>query len=261
MEYDIHLYLILHPNVALVGSQYPPDKFSEHYTSGSTRFHAGKVIFAELDPDFRHPYFPISELLPEIKAHTDGRPKATKFISSYRVLEHIDLDFIRTLHLVTPQGDLLSLEPGHCHPSSETRAVRIYAEIAPLRMLVLSNDGISQFGSYISDPDNPKGAPKIFYTQIDIDIETFMEEFEKNPFKQTPIQSIHPSKLRDAWLEIKDKPEKNTKGLCLDSSIDHIGYRYIKHGFIFAGRGRQLCFPVPSLEELERKHYKFWKHL
>ncbi len=261
MSHPVHLYLILHPNVALVGSQYPPEKFSEHYTSGSSRYYSGKVIFAEIDPGFRHPYFPIGELLPEIRPHEDGRPKATKFISSYRVLEHIDLDFVQTLHLVNPEGDCLSLPPGAISRKEDEKSVRIYAEIAPLRMLVLSRYDCSSFGRYITDPDNPKGAPKLFYTQIELDIEAFLEEFEQNPFKQTPIKSIHPSSLRDAFEEIRSTPEKHTKGLCLDSSIDYISYRYIRKGFIFAGGGRQLSFPLPEIGEIEKSNYRFWKHM
>lgn len=261
MSNDVHLYLILHPNVALVGSQYPPEKFSEHYTSGSSRYYSGKVIFAELDPDFRHPYFPIGQLLPEVKPHPDGRPKATKFIASYRVLEHIDFDFIRNLHLVTPEGDCLSLSGSDAECRMEETGIRIYAEIAPLRMLVLSRYGMREFGEYITSPDNPKGAPKLFFTQVDIDIEAFLQELDENPFKQAPIKSIHPSSLRDAFLELQKSPEKHTKGLCLDSSLDYIGYRYIRRGFVFAGGGKQICFPLPKQEELEQINYRFWKHM
>ncbi len=261
MSEQVYLYLILHPNVALVGSNYPPEKFSEHYTSGSSRYYSGKVIFAELDPDFRHPFFPIDTLLPDIVPHEDGRPKATKFIASYRVLEHIDIDCIRTLHLVTPEGDCLSLSASTTECEMEEEGIRIYAEIAPLRMLVLSNYGIREYGEYITRPDNPKGAPKLFFTQVDIDIEAFLQELEENPFKQAPIKSIHPSSLRDAYQEIKETPDKHTKGLCLDSSLDYIGYRYIRRGFVFAGGGKQICFPLPKQEELERINYRFWKHM
>jgi hypothetical protein len=261
MEHAVHLYLILHPNVALVGSQYPPEKFSEHYTSGSSRYYSGKVIFAELDPEFRHPFFPITEMLPEIAPHPDGRPKATKFISSYRVLEHIDLDSVRTLHLVNPEGDCMPIHAGgSCIEEKEDR-VKIYAEIAPLRMLVLSSYGIKAFGDYITDQDNPKGAPTLFYTQIDLDIDAFLADFEKNPFRQAPIKSIHPSSLRDAYLEIKENPDKHTKGLCLDSSLDYISYRHIRKGFMFSSGGKNLCFNMPELSVIERDHYRFWKHM
>ncbi len=262
MEYKNHLYLILHPNLALVGSHYEPQQFSLHYTSGSSRYYSGKVIFAELDPDFRDPFFPIDEMLKEMVPHEDGRPKATKFVSSYRVLEHVDLDAIETLHLVTPEGDCLSLEPKSFDKiDPEHRQVRIFAEIAPLRMLVLSDYGAAEYGQYITEPNNTKGAPKLFYTQIDLDIEDFLTQLKENPFKESPVKSIHPTSLRDAYMELKKYPDKHTKGLCLDSSLDQISYKFIRGGFTFADQQKKRCFAMPSLDEIERMNYKFWKHM
>jgi hypothetical protein len=261
MEYAKRLYLILHPNTALVGSQYEPERFAQHYTAGSSRYYSGKVIFAELDPDFRHPFFPIEEMMEELVPHENGRPKATKFISSYRVLEHVDFESIRTLYLVTPEGDCMPLEPAPIEDRHEEGWVQIYAEIAPLRMLVLSDYDVREFGEYITDPDNPKGAPSIFYTQIELDIREFLQSLEENPFKETPIKSIHPTSLRDAFHELKNTANKHTKGLCLDSSLDQFSFRYIRGGFTFAKQGTQKCFRMPDLHTIERNYYKFWKHM
>lgn len=263
MEYKKHLYLILHPNLALVGSQLDIQHFADHYTSGSSRYYSGKVIFAEIDPGFRHPYFRTQDMLDDLIPHKeDGRPKATKFISSYRVLEHMDFDAIQTLNLVTPEGDVLTLQPDNsiC-PNTKDKEIRIFAEMAPLRMLVLSDYSVRDFGQYITAPDNPKGAPALFYTQIDMDLEDFLQEFDKHPFKEAPIRSIHPSKLRDAYFELKENPEKHTKGLCLDSSIDQSSYRYVKDGFTFASQKQTRCFSMPPMDEIERNNYKFWKHM
>lgn len=263
MEYKNRMYLILHPNLALVGSQLEPTQFADHYTSGSSRYYSGKVIFAEIDSGFRHPYFPIEEMMKELKPHPeDGRPKATKFISSYRVLEHIDFDAITSLHLGTPEGDVLTLpSENQACPEEDSGEIRIYAEMAPLRMLVLSDYSVKDFGRYITDPDNPKGAPAIFFTQIDLDVKDFVESIEAHPFRESPIKSIHPSRLRDAYLELKNSPDKHTKGLCLDSSIDQSSYKFVRQGFTFASGKQSKCFYMPSLEDIERNNYKFWKHM
>lgn len=263
MEYKRRLYLVLHPNLALVGSQLDPPQFADHYTSGSSRYSCGKVIFSEIDPEFRHPHFSIPEMMEALVPHPeDGRPKATKFISSHLVLEHMDFDAIQTLNLVTPEGDVLTLEPDAavCSDSME-KEIRIFAEIAPLRMLVLSDYSVTEFGNYITAPDNPKGAPSLFYTQIDMNLNDFIERIEKHPFRETPIRSIHPSRLRDAYSELKNNPDKHTKGLCLDSSIDQISYRYIGEGFTFVSQKQTKCFRMPSLDYVERSNYKFWKHM
>ncbi|MFP4180032.1 MAG: hypothetical protein ACLFSA_08270 [Spirochaetaceae bacterium] len=263
MEYEKRLYLVLHPNLALVGSQLDPVHFADHYTSGSSRYHSGKVIFAEIDSGFRHPFFPIDETMKELVPHEeDGRPKATKFIASYRVLEHMELDAIISLHLVTAEGDLLTIPPQNAKcPEGGSGQIHIYAEIAPLRMLVMSDYNVHEFGEFITSPNNPKGAPALFFTQIDLDVEDFVSQFEKHPFKESPIKTIHPSTLRDAYRELKSYPDKHNKGLCLDSSIDQSSYKYVRQGFNFASKGKIKCFSMPSLKDIERNNYKFWKHM
>ena len=69
----------------------PPEEFGKHYTVGSSRFFHGQVVFAEIDIGFRNDYFPIDRTLTEVKPKPDGTPKRTKFIKTYRVLEHLDL--------------------------------------------------------------------------------------------------------------------------------------------------------------------------
>ena len=261
MNYENHLYIIMHPNPSLVGSQYSPEQFAAHYMSGSTRHYQGKVIFAELDINYRHPYFKIEEGLREMKPHSDGRPKATKFICTYRVLEHVDFSAIRKLYLTTPSAAVLGLEPEPYEKKHKPDFLRLFAEIVPTRMLVLTKMNFPQFGTYITDPTNPKGVPKIFYTQIDFDIDKFMEDFVDNPFLSTPIPSVHPSKLRDAVIELKEKPEKTTKGLSLDSNLNRKSYKYIRHGFMFASQNDTKFFPMPDLEEIERKNFNFWRDM
>ncbi len=261
MEYRNRLYVVLHPNVALIGSQLEPEDFARHYSSGPTRYYFGKVIFAEIDPEYRHPFFDIEGILPELKPHEDGRPKATKFISSYRVLEHIDLDVIRRLHLATREGYVQSLEPAGHSETQEQGTVRILAEIAPIRMMVLSDYDFEQFSQHVTDPKYRKGAPAIFYTQLDVDVEQFVENLEDNPFLQSPVLSIHPSSLRDAFFELEKYPDKHTKGLCVDSSMDAVSYKQIRYGFMFASREKTKFFPMPELRELEDENYRFWKSM
>ncbi len=262
MEYHNRLYLILHPNLSLVGSQYSPERFARHYVSGSTRHYQGKVIFAELDPGFRHPYFPIDKALAQMEPHEDGRPKATKFISIYRVLEHIDLEAIQRLYLMCPEAACLELAPrseSDIQGRSE-EVLRIYAEIAPIRMLVLSRLGFLDFGRSVIDPDALRNVPTLFYTQLEFDADQFLSEFEDDPVMPSPIPELHPSKLRDAIRELKTKPSKVSKGLALDASFDRIAYRLVRHGFMFVSQiGQHRFFRMPSSHEIEQTNYRFWR--
>ena len=261
MEYQNHIYMIQHPNYSLVGSQYSPEEFAAHYMSGSTRHYDGKVVFAELDLDYRNDFFDIDRGIKGLVPHADGRPKATKFISTYRVLEHVDLSAIRRLYLTTPSAVVLGLDPEPYTTEHKPDFIRIFAEISPIRMLVLTKMSFPEFGKAITDPANPKGVPSIFYTQIELDIKEFMVEIEKNPFLAMPFPNVHPSKLRDAVIELRDIPDKQTKGLSLDSNLNRMSYRSLRHGFMFATQSDSRFFRLPSPEEIEDINYRFFRDM
>ncbi|AFG37766.1 hypothetical protein [Spirochaeta africana] len=262
MEYTNHLYLILYPNPSLVASQYNPQQFARHYISGSTRYYDGKVLFAEIDINYRHPHFAIEEGLAQLVPHEDGRPKATKFISIYRVLEHIDFDAIQKLYLTSPEAAVLELEPANDDVKTrEPGILRIFAEITPLRMLVLTKLDFIEFGRSITAENDMRSVPSLFYTQLEFDTESFLQDFEHNPLMQPPIPGLHPSKLRDAIFELQSSRDKTSKGLALDSSFDKIPYRFIRHGFMFAAGSRYRFFRMPANRDIEESNYKFWKSM
>jgi hypothetical protein len=260
MEYQNRLYVILHPTTALIGSQYTAEQLARHYTVGPTRHYRGKVLFAEVDLAFRNPYFRIDAALADLVPHEDGRPKATKFISTYRVLEHLDLSALKNLYLTSAEGHCLEIEPGP--PPGDTReGESIYAEISPLRMLVLSRLDFVAFGSFITDPENSIGAPKFLYTQIELNIPEFMAEYEQNPFMQPPIANLHPAVLRDAVKELRTVGYKSNKGLSLRSNLDNVSYKMISKGFMFASQQERMFYPFPPLAEIEKKNLKFWRSM
>ena len=258
MNYENRMYMILYPNSALIASQYDPEMFARHYTSGSSRHYSGKVIFTEVDVDYRNDFLDIESILKDLEPHKDGRPKATKFIASYRVLEHVELSAIGRLYISTEEGHCIGIDRGGCK-EHEDGFIRVYAEIAPMHMLVMSRLTPLNFGRYITDPNNRKSAPSQFYTQLDINLVEFLEEFEKNPFKPSPIPSMHPSTIRDGFHELMSHPNKKTKGMALDSSMDNISYRLLRNGFTFAARGECLFYPIPTHGEIEAANFKFWR--
>ena len=259
MDYKIRLYMILYPHNALIASQLEPALLARHYTAGSSRHYRGKVIFAEISSDYRNEFFDIDEILPTVRPHDDGRPKATKFIASYRVLEHVEFGAIERLFLATQEGYCIGIDPAPFDYDPTDKQARIFAEITPLRMLVLSKADFRGFGQYITNPDNPKSAPNQFYTQLDLDIPDFLSEFEVNPFRPSPFPNVHPSILRDAFLELNQLPDKKHKGIGLDSSLDQISYKLIRRGFMFANQKTNLFFPMPATSAIETQHYKFWR--
>ena len=79
---EVHLYVIMWPNYALVASNLPPDEFGKHYTLGSSRYFHGQVVFAEIDPNYRHDFLKIDKYIGEVKPDASGTPKRTKFIAT-----------------------------------------------------------------------------------------------------------------------------------------------------------------------------------
>lgn len=182
--YQPHLYMICYPNSALVLSQLSPDDFGFRYNYGSASFYSGKLIFAEIDINYRHPYFQIEEALTRLKPHKDGRPKATKYISSYRVLEHIDIDAIKTLYIANADGSCYPLPPGDFHHLPSGSDIRVYAELSPLRMLTLAKYSMLEFGRWFTNPENPISVPRLMYLQVTLDVDSFLKSFETDPLPQ-----------------------------------------------------------------------------
>lgn len=254
-----HLYVILHPINALVASQLSPEQFAEHYAVGSTKHYEGKVIFAELDPAFRDPYFEIDHYLDQTVAHPDGSPKKTKFICSYGVLEHIDLKAILALYLVTTSGKALQLKAQPYTAVNEPGLVRIYQEICPLTNLVASTLDQRAFARYITTGTRSKGAPKILFTQYEFDVAAFMQRNHNRDMLTCPIPGTFPNLLYDYMADLKEHSEKKTKTISLNSTLTVASWRLFRHGFWF-GHGEELVyFHMPEQDVLERDHYAWWR--
>lgn len=261
---NTHLYVIMHPNYALVASQLEPTDFGRHYTTGSSRYYSGKVIFAEIDKNYRNDFFKIDELLKEVVPAADGSPKRTKFIATYRVLEHIDLSAFKDLYVTSVEGEVLALQQAPYERHHDSGYIRTFQGISPFRSLVLSYMTPPEFGEYVTDSDQPKGAPKVVFTQIDLDVADFLRHIEANPFHHSPLPNVHPQKLRDQILEIKGNPAKRTKGISLDSAIDDLSFLRLRNGFWIASNGFEgdiIYYPIPDAAELEQKHYAFYKSI
>lgn len=259
-EYQKHLYAIMHPNPSLVASQLGPLDFGKQYSIGTKRFYQGKLLFIEVDPAFRHPFFPIDEYLAKTVTKPDGSPKRTKIISSYRVLEHLDLEALGSLYAVTVSGATLKIDKAEYEPvTAESGSIRLIQEINPLELLVATTHDHRSFGAYLTSANNPKGAPKLFFTELELDVDAFLEGWETNPFMPAPIPGIHPQKLSVALKFLKSSTEYKTATLGLASVLDHVLYRSLKKGF-FLSHGEKLnYYPFPSDEVLQRDHYAWYR--
>ncbi|MGL1892997.1 MAG: hypothetical protein OCD02_15290 [Spirochaetaceae bacterium] len=255
-----HIYVVLHPNNILIASGLTPEQLGKHYLTGSNQNFNGKLIFAEIDINFRHPYFDIDWALEKTVPHADGRPKSTKFISSYRVLEHIDFSAIKSLYLANSTGAVMELKSQEYKGGKNPSAFKIFAGITPLKILAMSTKSFVDYGNDLT-ADTRKGAPKFFYTQIEFDAVEFQKEFKENPLLPSPIQGVHPSILDNSIEEIMTTPDKISKGIKLHSSFHEFPSRLIRHGFMFTSENEHKYFPMPSLADIEENFYQYYKSM
>jgi hypothetical protein len=267
MDEGRHLYLIAHPNHSLVASQLDHERFIKHYVRESSRYFEGKLLFVEIDPDFRHPYFDVEGAYAQLKPHEDGSPKATKFISSYRVLEHVGFEAMGTLYLCDASGGYVALESALADPARDAadsacgEELRVILEVDPVRFIVLTKLGLIEYARFATDPANSKGAPRMLYTELDLAVDDFIRETEESPYVTSFFPGIHPERLRAGIDELRRSPSKEVKGISLCCPFDRLSYKLLRDGFVFASREGLKYYPLLPLDEVERRHHKFWKNM
>ena len=248
----IHLYLSMIPE-ALIASMLTPEEFGVYYAVGTRKKARGQAIFFELDPDFRHDFFRIEEGIRRCVPHEDGSPKRSIYISVYRVLEHVSLDAIQKLYLVTQDGRVLGLESSEEVPE-DTAGLHLYQEIAPVHPLVVSTLGPREFYELIvKNPVSLLSLPAICF--VELRLGELAKDPEYGAVRDLPYSNIE--HLRQCLMELRTKTV-HTK------MVDRIHpssfpYRMIKNGIFVGNAERLIYFPLPSREELRAKHYRWWR--
>jgi hypothetical protein len=257
-NFQKHLYCLIYPNSALVASELDPKAFGRHYAISYPKNYKGKVVFVEVDINFRNDYFLIDEKLAECY-HDDGRPKKTKFISSYRILEHIDIEAFQDMYLITTGGKALKLnkQEGEYHIPHQEEKIRVFQLMSPLYYLIATSYTPPEFGKFLAN-DRTKGVPKSAMIQIDIDPDSIIDTSGREILYSSPLPGVHPGYLRAAFLELKRKgPDKRTKTISLKSIFDNIPFIKIRHGIWINEKDKRIYYPMPSITELEESHY-YW---
>jgi hypothetical protein len=221
----------------------------------------GNFLFVEVDHNFRNDFFRIEEAYKELLPHSDGRPKATKFICSYRTLEHIDFDYFLNLYYCNSLGNYIELESGEFDPAVRGDEMRILIDLAPLKIVCLTRRNFIEYGEFSINPESYVSVPSILYTQVNFDIDGFLSGFEENPFIPLSIPGIHPARMRDAILELRGSDSKKNKGISLNCPFDKISYRALRRGFMFSSLGKIRFYPLIPMNEVEKNFYKFWKSM
>lgn len=248
----VHLYLSLIPE-ALIASMLSPEEFGVYYAVGTHKKLHGQAMFIELDPDFRSDAFRIDEGIKRCVPHSDGTPKRSVYISAYRALEHVPLEAFRKLHLVTAYGEVLPLEASSDYPQDEGE-LHMYQEIAPVQPLVVSTQAPVDFFEFITkDPESLIHLPAICF--VELKLGELAADPEHGAVRDLPYSYIH--HLRECLVEVSTKTIQN-KMVNRVQPIE-FPYRMVKSG-VFVGNLTGLAyFPMPSLDELRGKHFRWWR--
>ena len=69
-------------------------------------------------------------------------------------------------------------------------------------------------------------------------------------------------RVRDVIMSFEGStPGKFVKGLSLDCPIDKISYNLLRGGVMFASQDKFKFYPFLSLDDVERRFYRFWKSM
>ena len=251
---DTHLYFSLIPE-SLIASHLTPEQFGQYYATGHGFKSKGQVLFFELDPSFRHPFFAIDEALAKCEVHPDGRPKNSVYVATYRVLEHIPVSALGTLYVTTAYGATLALAAADALPAPAS-GLHLYKEIAPVDSLVASSQDPQRFyESIVVNPSKFVRFPGLFF--VELDLGPLAADPMAAAGRDLPYDNIH--HLREGLIEAA-RPDKTSKMVERVQSPE-FAYRMVKTGSgFYYGNGPDLvCYPMPSHDDLREHHPLWWR--
>jgi hypothetical protein len=249
---DKYLYLSLIPE-SLISSQLPPEEFGNYYAVGTRKRSHGQAIFFEVEPGFPSENVSWEVMEQRTVPHEDGRLKRSVYLSVYRVLEHVPLEALKKLYLVTDDGRVLALDKADYLPDA-ARSLHLYQEFCPMTPRVVSNLEPKEFCRQITNLANPVSVPKIVFCEMELD--KLARDPDATDVGNLPYRNI--GHLRDCLRELAVKADKYNKQV--DRALSsQVLFRTIKNGF-FVGDGQEmLYYPLPSHEQLEREYFAWWR--
>lgn len=249
----INKYLLLNPE-ALVISMLDPESFGTYLASGTQKRARQAAIYFNLKSDFSNDYFDLEQASKKCVPHSNGQPKRTVYVSTYRVLEHVPLEAIGSLWLATRDGRVLELKKAPL-PSSFDGRYHLYHELCPVNPLIASTRNPSEFFKFLTDPEVSISVPKICFVELQLG------NLQDDPNGTLPVNLPYKrmDHLKDCLMELANTNRGKTTKTVNRIQQEQIPYRVIKSGFYVGDKDSILYFPFPSVDELETNHYEWWR--
>jgi hypothetical protein len=248
-----YLYLSLTPE-ALIASMLPPEDFGKYLAVGTKKRTRGQAIFFEINPNFESNYFNLDDIEKRCIPNKDGSPKRSKYLAIYRVLEHVPLNTINNLYLVTDDGRVLEIKKKEYTATEEDGELHLYQQLAPVNPIVVSKLNPIKFCKYLTATEHPVSVPKIAFFELILN--GLADDPQNAPLNNLPYSNV--DHLRDCLIGLKEKESKPNKTVIRKTNAD-VMFRTVKNGLFVGDNKQTLYFPLPDKSELEGKYYAWWK--
>ncbi|MDD2381267.1 MAG: hypothetical protein WCY58_03965 [Mariniphaga sp.] len=245
-----YYYLLFTPE-SFIASHLAPEEFGHYLSVGTKKRIRSQNIFFELDPgkmeNIPHAYIQ-SKLIP----YPEGEPKRSVFFGIYRVLEQTPLAALKKLYLATDVGKVLGISPSE-YEKMDSNESHLYQQFNPVTTRVASKLTPDEFIAFLTDTTKPVSTPKVFFAEL------LLNDLASDP--NAPLSNLpypNPDHLRECLIKLNETKGKLTKTVLRFMRGD-LTYRTIKNGFFIGGKDQFIFYPFPSIEDLESKHYLWWR--
>ena len=246
-----YLYLSLIPE-ALIYSQLTPEMFGKYMAVGDKKLTRGPAMFFALDPDLKSDAFQLEKARAKCTPHADGSPRRSSYVSVYNVLSNVPVKALGNLYLTTKHGITLELTPSD-EPPPPRKGFHLYQEICPVVPKVASPLGPEAFAKYVTNPDNPVFIPRLVFCELRLD--GLATDPEKSSASNLPYKDLN--HVRECLTSLYYKSDKMTKIVHRDLEKDMI-YPVMETGVYVGDHEDFRFYPIPSRNELEEKHHRWW---
>jgi hypothetical protein len=167
----------------------------------------------------------------------------------------IPMSALKSLYLTTDHGCVLELKKAVYDKTKEpVNSIHLYQELCPVNPMVASSLAPSVFLKKLTDGSIPIVLPKLFFVELKLG------ELATNPLlgsaEQLPYANI--GHLRDCIEIIKGEYEKHMKTVNRIFTGE-ILYRTIDTGFYVGAKNDIAFYPYPSMAELKKINYEFFR--
>ena len=248
---DIHLYLLCFRTEALVASHLTPEHFGAYMAVGPKKRTQGHVLFFEIDPSLRSPELNLQHVEEHCVPYPDGSPRASKYMSVYRVVEHVPLGAYGTLFLTTRDGRVLGIDGHRAGASTGPERLHMYDELCPLTPRVVSRFSPVAFVEHLTSDENAVSVPRIFFAEKRIDRDANGQLWDGLPYADL-------EHIEDCLRELEEKPSKATKTVNRNPPL--LGFfNTVSSGFYVGDSTATLQYPFPDRERLDVEHHDWWR--